>query len=348
MRILVTGHTGFKGAWLSLLLARRGHEVSGLSLDPLTGGVFESARVAGDVTEDLRIDIRDAKAVREAGERLDPELVFHLAAQPLVRQSYIDPRGTFETNVNGTMNVLEALSTMSALRGAIIVTTDKVYRNVGRYEGYAEHEALGGEDPYSASKAMADILTQSWVKSFPGAPVAIGRAGNVIGGGDVSPDRLLVDLIAGFAGQAPVSIRYPDAVRPWQHVLDCLSGYLALADGLLVDGVTGEWNFGPDPGNFQTVRQIADTAAGYWGDGARWNDDSAGLHPPEAGILTLDPTKAQTQLKWRNLLPFPASVEWTLEWHRRVQDGESARDVTVDQIDRFIQLDSAAPWQRTF
>lgn len=348
MRVLVTGHTGFKGSWLSLFLASRGHEVAGMALDPLPGGLFERAEVGELLVSDERLDIRDALAVRRAVESAEAELVFHLAAQPLVRESYRDPRTTFETNAMGTLNVLDSIAAAPTVRAVVIVTTDKVYRNVGRLDGYIEGEALGGDDPYSASKAMADILTHSWVTSFPGVPTGIARAGNVIGGGDVSEDRLLVDLIAGFRARRPVEIRYPDAVRPWQHVLDCLSGYLALADALLAGRGTGAWNFGPDPGSFQSVRELADDAVKYWGPGAGWVDASSGDHPHEAALLTLDPTKARTDLGWRNMLPYPASLEWTIGWEREVESGTPARDVALSQIARYAGFDLDAGWLRRF
>lgn len=347
MRVLITGHTGFKGSWLSLLLAERGHKVSGIALDPLPGGLYDAGDVASLMHDDVRLDVRDASGLAGAIADIDAEMVFHLAAQPLVRESYVDPRTTFDTNVTGTMNVLEALAGAPSTRGAVIVTTDKVYRNVGRLAGYAEHEALGGDDPYSASKAMADLLTQSWVRSFPGVPTAIARAGNVIGGGDVSKDRLLVDLINGFAISSPVRIRFPEAVRPWQHVLDCLSGYLTLAGALLNGGGAGAWNFGPDPESFQTVRQIADAAAAYWGGDAGWVDDN-GDHPHEAALLTLDSSRAQSELGWRNELPFPLSLEWTIEWQREVLDGADPRIAARNQIERFVALNPAAAWQHKF
>ena len=347
MRVLITGHTGFKGSWLSLLLAERGHEVSGIALDPLAGGLYEAGDISAVMENDVRLDIRDATGLAQAVADIDAELVFHLAAQPLVRESYLDPRATFDTNVTGTMNVLQALEGARSTRAAVIITTDKVYRNVGRLAGYTEDEALGGDDPYSASKAMADLLTQSWVTSFPGVPTAIARAGNVIGGGDVSKDRLLVDLINGFATSSPARIRYPDAVRPWQHVLDCLSGYLALADALLDGRGAGAWNFGPEPESFQTVRQIADIAVSHWGADAGWVDDR-GEHPHEAALLTLDSSKAQRDLGWSNRLPFPLSLEWTLDWYRSVLDGSEPRAVASDQIARFAAIDPQAAWQRGF
>jgi CDP-glucose 4,6-dehydratase len=346
MRILVTGHTGFKGAWLSLILASRGHEVHGIALDPLAGGIYETAAVGDRVARDVRLDIRHAEALGDAIAESDPEVVFHLAAQPLVRESYRDPRTTFETNAIGTLNVLEGLTRAPSARAAVVITTDKVYRNVGRLDGYDEGDALGGDDPYSASKAMADILTHSWVTSYPGVPTAIARAGNVIGGGDVSPDRLLVDLLAGYDAGRAVEIRYPDAVRPWQHVLDCLSGYLALAGALLDGGGAGAWNFGPDPGDPRTVRELADEAARLWGEGASWVDASGGRHPHEAALLTLNPARAQAELGWRNLLPYPESLAWTVEWQRAVAGGADPHATTIGQVERYLALDPGAPWAR--
>jgi CDP-glucose 4,6-dehydratase len=337
MHYLVTGHTGFKGSWLALLLAARGHTVSGIALDPPAGGLFEAGEVASAMATDLRLDIRDAEATTAAIRSISPDVVIHLAAQPLVRDSYRDPRTTFETNVMGTLNVLEGISSAAGIQAAVIVTTDKVYRNVNRADGYREDEPLGGHDPYSSSKAMADILTQSWVASFPGVPTAVARAGNVIGGGDVSTDRLLPDLIASFAAGRVATIRFPDAVRPWQHVLDCLDGYLTLVDALLDGRGTGEWNLGPGPESFVPVSAIADLVAEQWGDGAAWHRDG-GTHPHEAGLLALDASKAQRELGWHNRLPFPASLEWTVDWQQRVTGGASPRTVTLDQITAFERL----------
>jgi len=215
MHYLITGHTGFKGAWLTIWLESLGHEVSGISLDPLSGSLFETANLSDLLANDFRLDIRDAPAVRATISKTSPDVVFHMAAQPLVRESYKDPRGTFETNVMGTLNVLEAVSATPSVKAHVVITTDKVYRNVNQVAGYKETDPLGGDDPYSASKAMADILTHSWVTSFGGPPTAIARAGNVIGGGDVSPDRLLPDLLTSYSAGIAPTLRYPEAVRPW-------------------------------------------------------------------------------------------------------------------------------------
>jgi CDP-glucose 4,6-dehydratase len=337
MRYYVTGHTGFKGAWLIQLLHASGHLVSGQSVDPLRGSLFERAHLHEVLQDDFRIDIRDALATRTAMISARPDVVIHLAAQPLVRTSYDDPLRTFSTNVNGTLNVLDAVAHCPSIRALLVVTTDKVYRNVHKKEGYAEGDALGGDDPYSASKAMADLLTQSWVKSFPNCPTAIARAGNVIGGGDISPDRLLPDLIKGFRSGRGATLRYPQAVRPWQHVLDCLAGYLTLSDALVAGTGGGEWNFGPQQSSHVTVREVADLAAHVWGEGAAW-DDEIRPQPREASLLSLNSEKAENELDWRPRLHFTEAVRWTLEWESLVGDGEDPADVCNSQIERHRSL----------
>ncbi len=337
MHYLVTGHTGFKGAWLTLLLLSRGHQVSGLALDPAETSLFKRAALADQLVSDLRIDIRDAEATTAAVSTVSPDALVHMAAQPLVRESYRNPRYTFETNAIGTLSVLEAAAATASVRAHVVVTTDKVYRNVDKRTGYVEGDPLGGDDPYSASKAMADLLAQSWIRSFPGPPTAIARAGNVIGGGDVSRDRLLPDLITAYAdGQAPL-LRLPHAVRPWQHVLDCLNGYLALVDALLAGAGLGQWNFGPGQDSFIEVGQVATLAAELWGGGADWKVD-AGNHPHEANLLALDTSKAQCELDWRNRLGFRDAVEWTVDWEQRVRAGADPLAVTREQIAVFESL----------
>lgn len=337
MRYLVTGHTGFKGAWLTLLLAEAGHEVHGLSLDPLPGALYETANLSQLLASDLRVDIRDSQTLTAAVKHVEPEIVVHLAAQPLVRTSYREPVSTVLTNVVGTMNLLEATRQIDTVRAQLIVTTDKVYRNVGQANGYTESDPLGGDDPYSASKAMADLLTQSWLTSLDCPPTAVARAGNVIGGGDVSPDRLMPDLIAGFIAGDTVLIRFPSAVRPWQHVLDCLAGYEILIRHILERGLQGAWNFGPGPEHSRTVAELADTAVALWGPGASWAAPGA-PEPPEAHLLTLDSSMARTELLWSERLGFGETVSWTTEWAKRHISGESARAISVDQIERFQSL----------
>jgi CDP-glucose 4,6-dehydratase len=332
MHFLVTGHTGFKGAWLTLMLAEQGHEVSGLALDPEPGALFETADLNQLMAHDIRADIRDAAAVGHALATIRPDAVFHMAAQPLVRESYLDPRWTIETNVIGTLNVLEAVQRSPSVSAQVVVTTDKVYRNINQTAGYVEKDALGGHDPYSASKAMADLLTQSWVASFDGPPTAIARAGNVIGGGDISRDRLMPDLLRAFADGRPAEIRFPGAVRPWQHVLDCLNGYRLLMAALL-DGSQqgGEWNFGPGPESFVTVGEVAALTAELWGHGAEWSN-STGSQPHEALLLALDATRARRELNWHDALTFRDAVGWSVNWARECTTPSKARSISLEQI----------------
>ena len=337
MHYLITGHTGFKGSWLVLMLNQLGHEVSGIALDPGKKSLFESAKISKKMSFDERCDIRDVTKLKKKITKISPEVVIHLAAQPLVRKSYLDPRETIETNAIGTFNVLEAVSKINSVKANLIITTDKVYKNVKQKKGYIESDHLGGDDPYSASKAMADIVTQSFVKSFPGIPTAIARAGNVIGGGDVSADRLIPDLINGFIREESVLIRYPSAVRPWQHVLDCLNGYLILVDKILTNKVVGEWNFGPDEKSFKDVKTVADYLKNRWGDRASWITDDK-VNPHEAELLALDATKAETQLNWHNKLSFEETLDWTLDWYKAVESGTNPMEQTEVQINKFREM----------
>ena len=338
MHYLVTGHTGFKGAWLTLWLTSQGHQVSGLALDPGPGALFETAELHPLLAHDIRADMRDSSNVTDALRLTSPDVVIHLAAQPLVRESYLNPRWTFETNVMGTLNVLEAVQQTPSVKAQLIVTTDKVYRNVNQVAGYVEADPLGGDDPYSASKAMADLLTHSWVTSFAGPPTAVARAGNVIGGGDVCKDRLIPDVIAALAsGKEPV-LRHPNAVRPWQHVLDCLNGYLKLVDSLLAStdekSNHGAWNFGPDESSFVTVGEVARLVARRWGSELDWvSAPGTGFH--EASLLALDARKSENHLGWKNLLGFEQVIEWTVKWYRQVHEGTSALETTSGQIQIF-------------
>jgi CDP-glucose 4,6-dehydratase len=337
MHYLITGHTGFKGAWLTLWLNFLGHKVSGIALDPLEGSLFKLANISELMENDLRVDIRNADETISAIQDISPDVVFHLAAQPLVRQSYKEPRETFETNVMGTLNVIEGVTKTPSIRAHVVITTDKVYRNVNQEKGYVESDPLGGEDPYSASKAMADILTQSWVASFDGPPTAVVRAGNVIGGGDVSPDRLLPDLINAYENNRVPVLRYPNSVRPWQHVLDCLNGYLAVSEALMVNVVIGEINIGPGKESFVTVGDVASQVANLYGVKTTWNiETSEQVH--EAGLLSLDASKAQKLLNWEEKLKFSESIEWTVHWHQNLKQGKDAKRLTLDQINKFLNI----------
>ena len=337
MHYLITGHTGFKGAWLSLWLNSLGHEVSGISLDPIPNSLFDRANVSEAIQNDFRIDIRKSNEVKSALLQAKPDVVFHMAAQPLVRESYADPRYTFETNVMGTLSLLEAVSSVDSVKAHVVVTTDKVYRNINQVAGYVEDDALGGHDPYSSSKAMADLLTQSWISSFPGAPTTIVRAGNVIGGGDVSKDRLMPDLISAYMNNKVPTLRYPNAVRPWQHVLDCLNGYLMVSKSLLSGNEHRMMNIGPDQESFVTVAKVAELVASQLSVEPNWNV-SESSEPHEAGLLSLDASLAKSALGWHDKLKFTDSVNWTTSWYQKVDAKESARDVTLTQIKDFLKM----------
>lgn len=327
-RVLVTGHTGFKGSWLCTWLRAMGARVTGYALDPPTQpSLFESAGVAAKLV-DVRGDIRDAAATRATFERADPEVVFHLAAQPLVRESYRAPVDTYATNVVGTASVLEACRHAPSLRAVVVVTTDKCYENREWDRGYVETDALGGHDPYSNSKACAELVTDSFRRSFfagrtPLVGLATARAGNVVGGGDWADDRLVPDLVrAALAGEEAL-IRNPGATRPWQHVLEPLHGYLLLAEALLRDpaAFSEGWNFGPEAGGDRPVRDVVERFADRWAGRLRWRVDG-GEHPHEAGKLMLDSAKAKARLGWRSRLGLDETIALTADWYGAVLSGE--------------------------
>lgn len=349
-RVLVTGHTGFKGAWLCLWLARLGARVTGFSLKPESRpNLFELAAVDSRVRS-LIGDLREADAVGAALREAAPEVVFHLAAQSLVRRSYGEPVQTFATNVMGTVNLLEAVRHVPAVRAVVVVTSDKCYENRGLDRGYVEDDPLGGHDPYSASKGCAEIVVASYRRSFldgaTHAAVASARAGNVIGGGDWSQDRLLPDLIRAFESGRPALIRNPTAIRPWQHVLEPLAGYLQLAGALLSDdrAYARGWNFGPDTGSNATVGTVADLAAASWSGAAGWLTDGSS-HPHEAGILMLDASAARRSLCWTPRLSLGRAVADTVGWHRELVAGASAADLCLRQIDAYAEMQSTAELQ---
>jgi CDP-glucose 4,6-dehydratase len=339
MHYLVTGHTGFKGSWLSLMLQMQGHTVSGISLDPLDKSLFNQAGLSEIFENDLRIDIRNSKELAQAIKKIEPEVIVHLAAQPLVRESYKDPVGTFETNVLGTLNLLEATKGLKNLKATLVITTDKVYKNHNHLRGYIESDELGGDDPYSASKAAADIATKSWVKSFATTPVAIARAGNVIGGGDWAADRIIPDLVKAYSSNQLPTLRYPDAIRPWQHVLDCLNGYQKLVNKMLSSGASGEWNFGPSLDDKHSVVELVEAFAKSWGikgDQQVWNLEQT-EQPHEAGYLLLDSGKAREILNWHDNLNFATSIDLTVGWFKQTQT-ENPLEVTVKQIEEFLSI----------
>jgi len=336
-RVLVTGHTGFKGGWLCHWLLRLGASVSGLALAPDTEpSLFRQSQLAERLDSRL-FDIREPEATRAAVQRAEPDIILHLAAQSLVRRGYEDPAGTYATNVMGTVHLLEACRQADAPRVFVTVTSDKCYLNREAGAPFRESDPLGGADPYSSSKAGAELVTAAYRQSFfaAGAPsvgLASVRAGNVIGGGDWAADRLLPDCARAFAAGRPVELRNPQSVRPWQHVLEPLAGYLLLAERLWTDASFAEaWNFGPRDSDASTVSDVVDAVARLWGGTPGWTAQP-GDHPHEAMQLRLDSAKAQARLGWAPRLPLDQALAWTVEWYRRAEAGEPARTLVDNQI----------------
>ncbi len=346
-RVFLTGHTGFKGSWLALWLTRMGARVRGYALDPRTRpNMFTLANVGGDV-EDIRGDILDSAKLQASMAEFAPQVIFHFAAQPLVRRSYLDPVGTYATNVMGTAHLLEAVRHTPSVKAVVCITTDKCYENREWVWPYRETDHLGGYDPYSSSKACAELVVAAFRSSFFSVGsinqhrvgVATARAGNVIGGGDWSEDRLIPDLMRGFAAGEPVLIRRPLAIRPWQHVLEPLHGYILLAEQLLqgVPAFASAFNFGPTDEDAWTVERIATKMASVWGEGAQWvRDSEPGAH--EANYLRLDSSKARAELKWRPRLGIESALEWTASWYRASARGEDMHTFTLEQIARYESL----------
>lgn len=335
-RVFLTGHTGFKGSWLSLWLQSLGAELRGYSLAaPTTPALFHEARVAQGM-ESLEGDIRDAAALREALASFRPEVVIHMAAQPLVRLSYAEPVDTYATNVMGTVHLLEAVRACDSVRAVVNVTTDKCYDNREWVWGYRETDPMGGFDPYSSSKGCAELVTSAYRQSFlqhGHAALASARAGNVIGGGDWALDRLVPDILRAFEKGEPVMLRNPQATRPWQHVLEPLSGYLALAERLFADGqaFAEGWNFGPADRDARPVAWIVRHLADTWGDGARWTVQAdAQLH--EAQYLKLDCSKAHQRLQWTPRWPLENALERIVRWHRAWLAGSDLRAACLADI----------------
>jgi len=345
--VFLTGHTGFKGGWLALWLHRMGAAVHGYALDPPTSpGLFASAGIASVLSSETRADLADLGKLRAAVANAKPEVVFHLAAQPLVRESYKDPLGTLMTNVIGTAHLLEAVRDCDSTKAVVCITTDKVYLNREWVNPYRESDHLGGHDPYSASKAGSEIVAASYRSSFfntPGghkAAVATARAGNVIGGGDWAADRLVPDCLRSFGEGNAVYLRSPGSVRPWQHVLEPLSGYLRLARKLCEsDGgnFANAWNFGPDSAGDAPVGVVADKIAEIWGDSAVVTKGSSEGQPHEANLLSLDSSRARSLLGWEPQWDLDQALEKTVGWYKVWLAGEDMNACCLSQIDQYSQ-----------
>jgi len=344
-RVFVTGHTGFKGSWLCLLLHSFGARVTGYALPPPTEpSLYALARV-GELVDSTTGDIRDLEGLARAMRAAQPEVVLHLAAQSVVLRSYDDPVETYSTNVIGTVHTLEALRRLKRPCTMVNVTTDKCYENRGWVWGYRETDRLGGADPYSNSKACAELVGQCYRDSFfplasvaeHGVAMASARAGNVVGGGDWTPRQLVPEAVRAFLRAQPVVLRHPDAVRPWQHVLDCLAGYLTLAEALAGDPArySGEWNFGPADAQARTVAGVVEALAAHWQIERPWTQDK-GSHPPEELQLRLDVSKAATALGWRGRLSVDDALGWTAVWYRDHHAGADARAQCLDQVARYV------------
>jgi CDP-glucose 4,6-dehydratase len=351
-RVLITGHTGFKGSWLCMLLDALGAKVSGYALAPPTQpSLFELARVGGMVDSTIG-DVRDLKALSDCMRRVAPDVVLHLAAQSVVLTSYDDPVETYSTNVLGTVHTFEAVRHLGRPCAVVNVTTDKCYENRGWVWGYRESDALGGRDPYSNSKACTELVGQSFRESFfppsrwseHGVGIASARAGNVIGGGDWTPRQLIPETMAAFAQSRPVSLRHPNAVRPWQHVLDCLTGYLTLAEAVATNPPQygGAWNFGPSHEDSRPVSYVVEALASYWKLEPAWVQDGV-RHAPEESQLRLDSSKAAVDLGWRCRLSLDDALAWVARWYHDHQNGRSASDLCQSQIE--AHLDAAKPVQ---
>ena len=342
-KVFITGHTGFKGTWLSRILLLFGTEVIGYSLEPPTNpSLFDQTGTQNQI-QSIIGDIRDGEKLKKAFQTIQPDIVFHLAAQPIVRTSYKEPALTYETNVMGTVNLLEAVRATTSVKSVVNITTDKVYLNKEQTAGYKEDEELCGYDPYSNSKSCSELVTYSYRKSFfteKDAPaISTARSGNVIGGGDYAVDRIVPDCIRLAKQNMPIILRNPNSTRPYQHVLECLRGYLVLAQRQYEDAaIIGAYNFGPDEESCVTTGELASLFCQLWGQRAEWITQEEENAPHEANFLKLDNTKAKTDLGWYPIWDIQTAIKMVVEWEKAVQNGISAADITDKQIKDYFNV----------
>ena len=337
MKFLVTGHTGFKGAWLVQLLVKLGHEVSGLSDRELDNSIYKNANLHKYLNHDARIDIRDASALNSFLKNKNFDVVMHLAAQSLVLEGYKNPVETFDTNIMGTANLLAAIKDYLNPQCILVVTTDKVYKEIPNTTGYLETDTLGGRDPYSVSKSSADLIAQTWMKINPNPPISIVRGGNVIGGGDWSENRLIPDVMRAIFSKAPLQLRIATAVRPWQHVLDCLNGYILSVNHAIENNESNIWNFGPLNSSFKTVTEVIDAISLEWGTKLEIIRE-LNAQNYESEKLLLNSTKSRTLLRWKENLSFSDSISWTVDFYRDLHKGIDMEVLIDKQTTKYLSL----------
>ena len=340
-KVFLTGHTGFKGGWLSLWLNQLGAHVYGYALAPTEESIFNSASVATALSHNHLGDIRNLAALTQAMQRTEPEIVIHMAAQPLVRQSYLDPVTTYSTNVMGTVHVFEAIRKTSSVKAVLNITTDKCYDNQEQAAGYREDDPMGGDDPYSSSKGCAELVSSAYRKSFfsrSEIALATARAGNVIGGGDWAIDRIVPDAMRAFVHRQPLVVRNPHAIRPWQHVLEPLAGYLMLCQQLMTEpkAFSEGWNFGPNEEDAVAVKRVCELLIANWGEDASWQQD-LNEHPSETHCLKLDCTKSKTRLNWKPVWPLERAFQQTVAWYKAWQHKQDMHAFTLSQIQQYQQ-----------
>jgi CDP-glucose 4,6-dehydratase len=337
MHILITGHTGFKGSWMTMVLSELGHRVSGISLPPTPGSLYLTAKVKDFLHKEEFIDIRDRVKLLSAINGISPDVIIHLAAQPLVSRAFLDPIETFEINLIGTLNILDSATKIESKPLVLIVTTDKVYKPMPDFIPHKEEDELGGDEPYGASKAAADIASQAWAIQHPGSTICIARAGNVIGGGDWSRDRLIPDLFRAHRAGEKLLLRSPSSIRPWQHVLDCLNGYILLINEMSNSRVSGPWNFGPMESQNRSVSDVVREVYRNFGVTPSLDIQNMGIYH-ETPILRIDSTKSRKELKWEEKLSFEDSIKWTFDWYSKGIDGQCMKDFSMNQVKSFLNI----------